>query len=81
MSADTAKVLAEVPEDSRFFRERRSLVFLTSDRLETCPGTSSIPTMELVPVPLVPTTFTKRVYKAVEVVYFKGGHETLKRNQ
>jgi len=31
------------------------------------PGTSSIPTMELVPVPLVPTCPTKWVYKAVEL--------------
>jgi len=31
---DTAKVPAEVPEDSRVLRERR-LVFPTSDRLET----------------------------------------------
>ena len=33
-----------------------------------CPGTSSIPgpTMELVPVPLVPTCLTKWVYKAME---------------
>jgi len=31
-----------------------------------CPVTSSIPTMKLVPVPLVPTCPTKWVYKAVE---------------
>jgi len=33
-AADTAKVPAEVPEDSLVLRERR-LVFPTSDRLET----------------------------------------------
>jgi len=32
----------------------------------SCPGTSSIPTMELVPVPLVPICPTKWVYKAVQ---------------
>jgi len=31
-----------------------------------CPGTSSIPMMELVLVPLVPTCPTKWVYKAVD---------------
>jgi len=32
-----------------------------------CTGTGSIPTMELVPVPLVPTCPTKWVYKAYEI--------------
>ena len=34
--------------------------------LSLCHSTSHIPTMELVPVPLVPTCATKWVYKAVE---------------
>ena len=35
-----------------------------------CPGTRSIPMMELVPGPLVPTCSTKWVYKGVEYLLF-----------